>query len=68
MAAGQHPVRVPQTCGSEARPRPGRASVDSQAMDDFVLEWLAHWMPSQQAWTKVPYAFMDLCGYAALLP
>ena len=23
-------------------------------MDDFVLEWLAHWMPNQQAWTKVP--------------
>ena len=43
---------------------------DSQAMEDFVLEWLAHWMPSQQAWTKVPgfsrnialtHAFMDLC-------
>ncbi len=42
--------------------------MNSQAMDDFVLEWLAHWMPGQQAWTKVPYAFMDLCGYAALLP
>ena len=43
---------------------------DYQAKEDFVLDWLAHWMPSQQAWTTVPvlsrnialtHAFMDLC-------
>ena len=61
-------VRVPQSAGPKLVHGLVELRSNSQAMDDFVLEWLARWMPSQQAWTKVPYAFMDLCGYAALLP
>ena len=58
MAAGQHPAEF----ASHTRAGPKLVHglvVDSQAMDDFVLEWLARWMPSQQAWTNVPYAFME---------
>jgi hypothetical protein len=44
--------------------------LEVEALDDFILERLARWMPSQQAWTVVPYwsrhaalgcAFIDLC-------
>jgi Reverse transcriptase (RNA-dependent DNA polymerase) len=47
-------------------------SVD--ALEDFILERLAYWMPSQPAWTVVPFwsthtalsrAFFDLCKWDA---
>ena len=35
---------------------------DYQAMEDCILEWLAHWMPSQQAWTTVSALSRNTAG------
>jgi hypothetical protein len=38
-------------------------------LEDFILERLGHWMPSQQAWTIIPVYSQDLalsCAVAYL--